>query len=340
MKLKLLVLLAAMGTAKFGLAACVLGTDTPNYVKETLTVTQTGGPIELSSIQAISQDTPFATLYSSTTSKHAQYSCLLPQGEKVSRVRPITNGSLVLYGPVNPPIYKTKIPGIGVRFQYGAGRDLPEPFAYYDTQPNAEGYIIVNYGPATMAALFYKMGKVELDKVPASYQDTVLLLNGMHVGHAQVMDIPFLDYATNDIFLVSTPVCYIDKPININYGIVTEEQTKAGLSKPLKFGMTCHSDYGNYKAIASIRSDDVNNDNSSLRVTDLNNDKDSLMIEIRDAANNLVKVDGSEKLESSSTLSGQRAEYNWNAILKRKPGSPAPAKGNFKARAVITLDII
>lgn len=340
MKLKLLVVLAAMGMAKFSLAACILGTDTPNYVKETLTVTQVGGPIELSSMEPVNTQAPFATLYSSTTSKHAQYSCLLPAGEKVSRVRPITNGSLVLYGPANPPIYKTKVPGIGVRFQYGAGRDLPEPFDYYNIAPNEYGNIIVNYGPATMAAMFYKMGKIELDKVPASYQETVLLLGSMHVGHGQIMDITFLDYAIGDVFLVSTPVCSVDKPINIDYGIVTEEQTKIGFSKPLNFGMTCHSDYGAYKAIASIRSDDMSNDSKSIRVTDSNNNKDSLMIEIKDASNNLVKVDGSVKLESAPALSGQRAEYKWNTVLKRRGGSPAPAKGNFNASAIITLDIM
>lgn len=337
MKLKLLVLLAAMGTVKFALAipVCIVETP-PGFTPVPLTVNEVGGPIEISATAA---EGLFATLSSGASTQDVVYGCQLQQNEQLSRESPLEN--LTPYaGTTNPVIYQTLVPGIGVSFQSrgvtGGERDLPTPFSYYSDVPEG-GYLKKVIKPSYLSAKFYKMGKIDLSAT--KYQEPASVLMPRKIGYAMMTKLTYLEYFVGNIRVISTPVCTVDQPINIDYGIVTEEQTKIGFSKPLNFGMTCHSDYGAYKAISSIRSEDISDDKLSIRVTDLNNKNDSLMIEIRDNENNLVKVDGSVKLESASAQSGQRAEYKWKAVLKRRGASPAPAKGQFNASAIITLDL-
>lgn len=340
MKLKLLVLLAAMGTAKFALAipACVV--EAPlGFTPVPLTVNETGGPIEISATAA---EGLFATLSSAPSTQDVVYGCQLQPNEQLSRESPL-EGLTPYAGTANPIIYQTQISGIGVSFQSrgtgGGERNLPTPFSYYADAP-INGYLKKVITPSYLTAKFYKMGKVDLSN--AKYQEPALVLTQKKIGYAEMTKYTYLEYFVGNIRIISTPVCTVDQPIKIDYGIVTEEQTKAdGISKKLDFGIRCDSDYGNYKAIASINAVNKSTDAESILVTDAAGiTSNSLIIEIRDASNNIVKVDGSVQLTSPSVGSGVRAEYNWKAILKRSVGTNAPAKGNFKATAIITLDIV
>ncbi|WP_412779005.1 hypothetical protein [Morganella psychrotolerans] len=80
-------------------------------------------------------------------------------------------------------------------------------------------------------------------------------------------------------------------------------------------------------------------DRRFIKVDDAKNNSDSLIIEITDKNGNKINVDGSTKIESGVKSSGVKADYEWNAILKKQDGTPYPAQGPFKASAIITLDL-
>ncbi|HCM62010.1 MAG TPA: hypothetical protein DIT05_05610 [Morganella sp. (in: Bacteria)] len=340
MKLKLLVVLAAMGMATNAMAVddCKFIPATPAQ-----TINSESILIQLSANAEVSTTNPIGSSIAPASLGGKKFRC--ENKLELWGTRDITNGSLRLY-PGNPDFYETNLKGIGVRF-YAIGPTslagavkLPQISTKYNTkapEPGDTG-IEVDISPSRFVAHFYKLEK-NIDLRPNIYQQKVNIMTPQIIGDSKVEGKPFLIYNLGNIELISVPVCTVDQPQKIDFGTVTADNVRDGASKDLKFGMLCHTDYGSYNAVASINAANRTPDGKFIAVTDVQGNSDSLIIEITDLAGQQINVDGSTSRDVLNVSSGDKAKYEWKAILKQANGKPAPARGRFKASAIITLDL-
>lgn len=337
MKLKLLVLLAAMGMATNAMAADCKISDPAGYMPEHLLASS--APIRLRADAPKSSDTPIGRANSATNSTDMTVLCAGING--VNGSRPITGPGLQVY-PGYTNYYRTNIDGIGVKFILtGPGGDagVELPAATYVATPgkptgNATSTLI---GKGRLVAYFYKLE--DTVKLKSAYQNTVNLMMPTPVAESRIEDFTYAYYKLDKIDIVGIPVCTVDKPLPVDFNTVNAESVKAGVSRSFNFGITCKTDYNDYIAVASITAAQRTPDGKFIKVDDAKNNSDSLIIEITDKTGNKINVDGSTKIESGVKSSGVKADYEWNAILKKQDGTPYPAQGPFKASAIITLDL-
>lgn len=345
MKLKLLVLLAAMGTAASAMAAnnCYFIPDTPPEELHSASLV-----IHLNADAPESTDVPIGQSVSSPSVQSKQIVCT--GTTELWGSRDITSGLLVPY-PGKAGFYKTNINGIGVRFYAAApgslngAKLLPQASEKIPSNPVEGGNAVVGIiGSSRFLAEFYKLEKT-IDLSSATYQNSVNVMTPQSVGDSKVGDsgtikgMAYLSYFLGNIDLVSVPVCTVDQPQKVDFGIVSADNVKTGVTKKFQFGMLCQTDYGKYNTVASINATKKTADGKYIVVDDAKGDSDSLIIEITDSNNQTINVDGSTERDVLNVASGDKANYEWKAILKQKDGSPAPAKGQFNASAIITLDI-
>lgn len=337
MKIKLLAALAALGMSGNALAAVVCSpVEPPNYTTETLRATS--DVIKLRADAPVDANNPIGKAISPSLSTTIRYSC---QGFSLTGERPLV-ASLVPY-PGFDNMYKTNIEGIGVKFTTsapdgGSVGPLPRPsFPLTSTPDPGAGISYVNIPQGRFNASFYKLS--DNVKLQTKHSDINLLFNNGTVGYNNLELTKISIYAINNIYISGTPVCKVDAPLPVNFSTVNAAAVRSGVEKPLQFGIECKTDYGSYDVTASIKANDATNDGKYIKVSDSKNDNNSLVIEITDHQHKPVMVDNSTKLDMTNLSSGQKANFEWYAKLKKQDGKPYPAQGEFRASAIVTLDI-
>ncbi|MBW5405651.1 fimbrial protein [Morganella morganii] len=337
MKIKLLAALAALGMSGNALAAVVCSpVEPPNYTTETLSATS--DVIKLRADAPIDANNPIGKAISPSLSTTIRYSC---PGFSLTGERPLV-ASLVPY-PGFDNMYKTNIEGIGVKFTTsapdgGSEGPLPRPqFPLTSTPDPGAGISYVNIPQGRFNASFYKLSdNVELF---TRHPDSNLLFNQGIVGYNNLEATTISIYSINNIYISGTPVCKVDAPLPVDFKTVNAAAVRSGVVEPFQFGIECKTDYGTYDVTASIKADNASGDGKYIKVRDSKNNDDSLIIEIMDGQNNHVMVDNSTKINMNDLNSGQKANFGWTAKLRKVDGTPYPAQGEFRASAIVTLDI-
>ncbi|MCU6237771.1 fimbrial protein [Morganella morganii] len=333
MKIKLLAALTALGISGNTLAAVCTVAEPPNYQTEKLETPAT--VIELRADAPISPTTPIAQIRSTALSQPVHYFC---DSTTLIGNRPIIVPDIY---PNYDGMYKTKIDGIGVKFTTSAPSGgptgaLPRYNIKYtaDEQEGGGSRYIAPQG--IFIASFYKLGNVDLN---TSYPLQALLFSAGEVGSNNIENNAVSTYYMNPVQIVSTPVCKVDSPSPVDFGTVVAAEVRQGVKKPLQFGIECKTDYGSYGVIASIKADSATTDGRYIKVRDSKNNEESLFIAITDDKGSAVMVDNSTKISQTGLKSGQKANFGWQAELKKQDGTPYPAPGEFRASAIITLDV-
>lgn len=238
-------------------------------------------------------------------------------------------------------IFKTNIPGIGVKPLYtnGTGRWGSFPSDSYvifePDEPLGDFYIS---GASMYRLQFFKMGELRLSDATAG---DIVMNPGMIVYNFMMNPTP-ASFSVNlnigEIKIISTPACTVDGAKRIDFNRVTPTLLSAGVARPLDFSINCVTDYGGYAAKAAITTMTPSADASYIQAEDADGNRDRLAIYITDGANRPMKVNGTTYEQKSSINSRSPAGFNWQATLK--PGStPSPGGGTFTAKAEIIFDI-
>lgn len=335
MKIKLLAALAALGISGNALAAtCTLDLP-PDYQTERLDASS--APIKLRADAPVDPDTPIGQAISTSLSTKIEYIC----------DSSILKGDRPLVGVTEyrgyPGMYETNIKGIGVKFTTSATDgtqvgNLPNRnFPLYGQTVPGTGGSRVKVGPGRFNATFYKLSN-EIN-LSTNYPNDDLLFSSRTIGENKLEQITISTYYMNNIYIISTPVCTVDKPLPVDFGTVNADNVRSGVAKPFQFGIVCKTDYNSYNVTASIKGNKITADGKYIKVSDIKNNDDSLIIEITDEQKKSVMVDNSTKIDITNLKSGQKANFGWTANLKKQDGKPYPAQGEFTASAIITLDI-
>lgn len=244
-------------------------------------------------------------------------------------------------------IYKTNIPGIGVKFLYTNGSswgnfpstsfvkcidegfDKPTELCALIIPPQSL-YKVEFYKTQEKLALNNKEGEVVLEAGDRVYN---WIENPSFTNHSLKLNM-------GEIKIVSTPVCNVSESINIDFNQVTGRTlTAAGVERNLDFFVNCRTDYGTYSATAAIVTDTPSADARYIRVKDAAGSQDTLGIKIRDSYGHDVLLNGTSTEVKSNNPDDTRATFNWKAILfPVNPGS-RPTSGKFSAQAQIILNI-
>ncbi|MBC3993995.1 fimbrial protein [Morganella morganii] len=336
MKIKLLAALAALGMSGNALAVICTPVTPPDHQAEQLDASS--DIIRLRADAGVGPDKNIGTAISTSLSSTLRYSC---PGFEAYGERPLVS-TLEPY-PGYSGMYRTKIEGIGVKFTTsapdgGGAGDLPRPRyrLKQDPDPNAQ-IVYVNIPIGRFNATFYKLSD-DLN-LSTRYPDSNLLFSHGIIGYNKLEDTNISIYSMNDIYIVSTPVCTVDKPLPVDFNTVNAADIRRGVVRPLQFGIVCKTDYGNYDVTARIKGTKITDDGKYIKVDDSKDNDESLIIEITDGKDNPIMVDNSTVLSIDNVKSGQKASFGWTAKLKKQDGKPYPAQGAFKASAIITLEI-
>lgn len=334
MKIKLLAALAVLGMSGNALAATCKPHSPPDYQTEKLDASS--APIKLRADTPATPDTPIGQAISISLSQEIIYLC---DQVALFSERPIVG--LTPYLPYEN-MYKTNIEGIGVKFTTSApdGSEvgpLPRPTFPLWGQADPGGGSKLRAKRGRFNATFYKLS--DEIKLKTDYPNNALLFNAGTIGHNIIENVVVADYYMNNIYIVSTPVCTVDKPLPVDFGTVNADNVRSGVAKPFQFGIVCKTDYNSYNVTASIKANNGTADGKYIKVSDIKNNDDSLIIEITDDQKKPVMVDNSTRIDITNLKSGQKANFGWTANLKKQDGKPYPAQGKFTASAIITLDI-
>lgn len=143
-----------------------------------------------------------------------------------------------------------------------------------------------------------------------------------------------------EITIVSTPVCTVIAPSEINFNNVTKANLTNGVSRNIPFGLNCITDYGHYSAVASIQSTSATSDGDFIKVTDKAGNTDRMKIRISDSSGQVLKLDGSTSdKQTTSTSSGMTTNFAWKATLLPVSSSSIPELGDFTANAEIIIQV-
>lgn len=334
MKIKLLAALAALGMSGNALAAICKLESPPGY--QTKRLDASSAPIKLQAGTPADPDTPIGWAISTSLGQNIVYLC---DSADVYGLRPIVG--LTPY-PGYPDMYKTNIEGIGVKFTSSAPDGssvgpLPRPKFPLNAELLPGGGSRITSIDGRFNAAFYKLSdNISLN---TNYPQQPLLFNAGRIGHNGFENIIVATYYMNDIYIISTPVCTVDKPLPVDFGTVNADNVRNGVAKPFQFGIVCKTDYNSYNVTASIKGNKITTDGKYIKVSDSKNNDDSLIIEITDDQKKPVMVDNSTRIDITNLKSGQKANFGWTANLKKQDGKPYPAQGKFTASAIITLDI-
>ncbi|QXO72117.1 fimbrial protein [Morganella morganii] len=335
MKIKLLAALAALGISGNALAVECTAIKPPNYQTERLNASS--APIELRADAPISPDIPIGQAISTSLSTDIDYIC---KGSSLTGNRPLVG---VTGYPGYPGMYKTNIEGIGVKFTTSAPDgsavgDLPRLNFPLSSEPDPEtGGSSVGVIRGRFNATFYKLSN-EIN-LTLNYPNNNLLFGAQQIGDNYLEQTSITTYYMDNIYIFSTPVCTVDKPLPVDFGTVNADNVRSGVAKPFQFGIVCKTDYNSYNVTASIKGNKITTDGKYIKVSDIKNNDDSLIIEITDDQKKPVMVDNSTRIDITNLKSGQKANFGWTANLKKQDGKPYPAQGKFTASAIITLDI-
>lgn len=336
MNIKLLAALAALGMSGNALAynECEVN-NIPNYQPETITA-KASEPIRLRADATPSTTTPIGRAIPVSGSSELRITC---KGDKVHVRRPLI-GTYVPY-PGFDDMYKTQIDGIGVKFITARGTSddglpLPRPETLARDTPGAT-LIHMTVPTERFIAYFYKLDNNV--KLNTRSPDINLLAQGSSIGQFYIENMLTANYIMDNVYIIGTPVCTVDKPLPVDFNTVNAADIRRGVVRPLQFGIVCKTDYGNYDVTARIKGTKITGDGKYIKVDDSKDNDESLLIEITDGKDNPVMVDDSTVLRIDNIKSGQKASFGWTAKLKKQDGKPYPAQGEFKASAIITLEI-
>lgn len=337
MKIKLLAALAALGMSGNALAYgnCAI-VDPLGYQVETLLIKPTG-IIKLRADAEVSPVKDIGRAESDPTALPVKWQC---DGDRIMLSRPLS-GDLVPYRGY-PGMYETNITGIGVKFFItapGGSTGGLMPIAPYKAAGNEDGAtytnLIINRG--RIVAYFYKLeNNVSLS---TRSPDQNLILDPVIIGHTKIENLDAVIYKMESVFITGIPVCKVDAPLPVDFNTVNAADVRKGVEKTFEFGINCATDYGNYDIAASIEAINVTND-GLIPVDDYKLNNESLTIEISEfGSNKKITADGKTKLYLNDIKSGVKANFKWQAKLKKQADKPYPAQGPFRASAIITLEI-
>lgn len=335
MKIKLLAALAALGMSGNALAVVCTPVNPPNYQAEQLIASS--APIPLIAGTKGHPENKIGEAISTSLSTEVSYTC---DGASLSGERPLVG--LTEYEG-HPGMYETNIKGIAVKFTTSAPDGtlvgpLPRPKFPLSARPDpGTGGSAVDAPKGRFNATFYKV-EDNID-LKTNYPNHALLFTARTIGYNNFEQTTVSSYYMNNIYIYSTPVCNVDKPLPVDFNTVNADDVRRGVVRPLQFGILCYTDYGTYNVTAKIKGTKITDDGKYIKVDDSKGNDESLIIEIIDSKNNPVMVDDSTELSIDNVKSGQKASYGWTAKLKKQDGKPYPAQGGFNASAIITLDI-
>lgn len=237
-------------------------------------------------------------------------------------------------------IYKTNIPGIGIRPRYSnslAFGLFPSDSAITFENNAPSGKFHLNAG-AFYQIQFFKTGELQLNNgalgdlvMPSGIIGYNYILTPTQASSTLTLNI-------GEVRIISTPSCTVSGAKNISFDTVTPSLLSAGVVRPLDFDINCTSDYGSYSAKAAITTQTPSPDASYIQAEDSAGNRDRLAIYITDGAQRPMKVNGSTFEMKNAVTSRTPAEFKWQAKLM--PGSgPSPSGGTFTAKAEIVFDI-
>lgn len=244
-------------------------------------------------------------------------------------------------------IYKTNIPGIGVKFLYTNG-------AAWGNFPSTSVHKCIDEGfdkPTELCALVIppqSLYKVEFYKTQErlalnNKEGDVVLEAGDRV-YNWVESPSFSNYSLKlnigAIKVVSTPVCNVSESLNVDFNQVTGRTlTPSGIERDLSFFVSCRTDYGTYSATAAIVTDMPSADAKYIQVRDAAGALNTLGIKIKDSHGNDMLLNGKSTEVKNSNPDDTRATFNWKAILFPVSQGSRPTSGKFTAQAQIILNI-
>lgn len=151
---------------------------------------------------------------------------------------------------------------------------------------------------------------------------------------------PFWFLDLPEIRIVSTPVCTVSEPGEINFNQVSKENLEHGVTRNIQFGLNCITDYNNYSASASIQSTSATADGDFIKVTDNAGNTDRMKIRISDSNGQVMKVDGSTSDKQATAItSNTTTNFAWKATLLPVAGANTPELGDFTANAEIVIQV-
>jgi len=243
---------------------------------------------------------------------------------------------------VSTRLYKTNIPGIGVKLHIY----VPEQasFGYYPidytlTFGNGENTGSWDWIAGSYYRIrFYKVADTLMLSDPAG--DIVLdsgILGYEWLGTDAVRPVSLF---INQIKIISTPACTVENTKTIDFGTVTPTMVAAGVERNLDFSLTCKTDYGSYSTTASITTTTPSSNATYIKVTDADGNTDNLGIQILSNSGSVINVDGSILEKIASTTTNSASKFNWKAkLINTSTSSSRPKNGTFTAKAEIVLDI-
>lgn len=139
-----------------------------------------------------------------------------------------------------------------------------------------------------------------------------------------------------EIRVISTPVCRINAPNEVDFNTVTVNNLSQGVRRPLNFSINCATDYNTYSVQARLNAKLTTQD-GFIRVTDKAGHTDRMKIRIDNAVGRQLAVDGSDGQSIINLASNVSANFNWQATLLPGSSSEHPENGAFSATAEIVL---
>lgn len=139
-----------------------------------------------------------------------------------------------------------------------------------------------------------------------------------------------------EIRVISTPVCKITAPSEVDYNTVSPTNLKNGVARPLDFSMSCATDYDDYSVQASLIARQVTTD-GFIQVTDQGGNTDRMKIRVEDNLGNKLPLDGTGGQRIEKLASNVPANFNWRTTLLPGASALPPESGAFSAMAEIML---
>lgn len=242
----------------------------------------------------------------------------------------------------NNRIYPTKVAGVGVKLIYiigGKEGNFPSDQIFHFTGGESKGTIDYSGSPSYRVE-FYKIDAPL--KLNNAQGEVVLEAGDLAYNWIEVKSPSnyALKLFTNQITVVSTPVCRTELEKTVDFGTVTHKILSTdGVERPLDFSLTCETDYGSYSASASITSRMASANGKYIDVADSHSNIGQMGIEIYNSKGGKMALDGTTIEKPLPVKSKVPLKFNWKAKLINTGSKFRPMNGAFSAQAEILLQV-
>ncbi|MBT0728004.1 spore coat protein U domain-containing protein [Rosenbergiella australiborealis] len=322
----LLLLILVNGTS---FASCYLVRGQPTAL------TIPSQTITLDADAPVSLDQPFARIDSPPLTARVGYNeCL--NGTEYGRAFTYLDNRAI-----SNHVFKTDIPGIGVKVLWTNGKAGygPFPVKQWMVVPDYAASATFDYEPGAAYRLeFYKVAET----LSLTAGNPTQLLPMGTVAYNYLFSASPNNFAMRldlgAITLKSIPSCTLDSSKTIDFGKVSASDLAQGVYRDLQFKINCRSDYQRFSTQASVTTKTPSGDLQSIKVTDSAGQDDRLRITLYDSNGSPLLVDGTRSETVSNTTTQGDAAFSWRARLSPGLNSP-PASGPFTAYAEIQFAI-